>query len=65
MDRHPGDRLAECRGMMEPVAIEEKGGEQKLTHRCVRCGYERKNKVSPKDDFSALLRLAEEIASKR
>lgn len=51
--------------MMEPVAIEEKGGEQKLTHRCVRCGYERKNKVSPKDDFSALLRLAEEIASKR
>lgn len=42
VDVDPGDRLAECGGMMEPVSIEEKGGvPARIHHRCLKCGFER------------------------
>ncbi|OGI15205.1 MAG: hypothetical protein A3E38_01165 [Candidatus Moranbacteria bacterium RIFCSPHIGHO2_12_FULL_54_9] len=61
VDVRPGDRAAECGGLMEPVALVK----ERLTHRCVRCGYEKNNKTAADDDFDALLRLANRIADGR
>jgi hypothetical protein len=44
--------------MMEPIAAEPKDGGYVITHRCVKCRFEKKNKASEDDDFDAILTLA-------
>lgn len=51
VDINPGDRASLCEGLMEPVAIEIKGKEFIITHRCVKCGYEKRNKTAEDDDI--------------
>ena len=58
MDINPGDRQETCLGMMEPIGIEERGGEYIILHRCIKCGFEKKNKSSKDDDFEVLLRIS-------
>ncbi len=57
VDINPGDRLAECFGLMEPVEAETKKGEHRIIHRCVECGYEKKNKTERGDNFNIILAL--------
>lgn len=57
VDVNPGDRLAECGGMMEPCGLETKNSEHIILYRCVACGFERKNKTSPADNFDAVLKI--------
>lgn len=64
VDNFPGDRAATCGGLMEPVFLEPENGGQKLTHHCVVCGYEKKNKTAENDDFEALLALSRRIAER-
>ncbi len=64
VDVHPGDRLATCGGLMEPLSSEKEGGQEKLLQRCEKCGFERKNKVQEEDDFEALLGLARKKAAR-
>ena len=56
VDITPGDRASDCYGMMEPSKVETKGGEYDITHKCVKCGYEKRNKMSPKDDFEVAIK---------
>lgn len=44
VDVHPGDRAADCGGLMRPVRVEyhSRKGYQ-IVHRCERCGVERRN----------------------
>ena len=58
VDINPGDRSADCGGLMEPVGLELKDGKYVLVHRCAECGYIRRNKVVETDDFSAVLELS-------
>ena len=62
VDINPGDRSAECGGLMEPVGLEIKNGEYIIIHRCKKCGFTRKNKTSPDDDFEAVLSLSRKLA---
>ncbi|MCL6593459.1 MAG: RNHCP domain-containing protein [Alicyclobacillus sp.] len=63
LDVYPGDRAAECGGLMQPVRVEynSRKGYQ-IVHHCQRCGIERKNQallddpVQP-DSLNALLAL--------
>lgn len=57
VDINPGDRASDCQGLMEPIALENKNGEQVIVHRCIVCGYQKKNKVSKDDSFEELLIL--------
>ena len=41
MDINPGDRAAQCGGMMEPVRIEAKGRRYRIVHQCTKCHKER------------------------
>lgn len=59
VDVFPGDRAQECDGLMEPVALAGSPPQARVLHRCVRCGHEKWNRVSRKDDFDVLLSLAE------
>lgn len=43
----PGDREARCGGLMDPTDPETKGGLWTVTHRCRRCGQERRNRLYP------------------
>lgn len=54
VDVDPGDRASTCGGLMEPIRVVAKGDGFVVTHRCVVCGHEKKNKASPQDDAKAL-----------
>ena len=63
VDVNPGDRQAACEGMMVPVGVERKRGAFVLIHRCVLCGFERKNKAAESDDPEAILEIARQAAT--
>ncbi|MCL4397456.1 RNHCP domain-containing protein [Patescibacteria group bacterium] len=55
----PGDRANSCQGLMEPVAVTtRRTGEFVLTHRCVKCGFERFNRIAGDDDFAKITELS-------
>jgi len=43
----PGDRTATCRGLMDPEDPVLSEGEFRITHRCRRCGFTRRNRLAP------------------
>ncbi len=43
----PGDRASACGGVMEVASYETRGGLWIVTHRCRRCGHERRNRLYP------------------
>lgn len=57
VDKNPGDRAEECGGMMEPIRAEKEGERLVLTHRCARCGFERRNTLQREDDFDVFLKV--------
>ena len=58
VDINPGDRLAECMGMMKAVGIDKKGDRYRILHRCENCGHEAWNQSALGDNFDRLLELA-------
>ena len=40
------------------IGLEHRNGKDIILHRCQKCGFERKNRVSPEDDFNAILALS-------
>ena len=59
VDINPGDRSADCGGMMVPIDVEIKTGEYIIIQRCAKCGFIRKNKICDDDDFSAVLKISQ------
>lgn len=57
VDIEPGDRAAECEGMMQPVSIEMKAGETMIVHKCVTCGYAKKNKTAGDDNLDEITKI--------
>ena len=60
VDVNPGDRAAECGGLMRPVRVELRKNEMIITHECLKCGYRKVNKAAPEDNFELLLKLMQE-----
>lgn len=58
VDRNPGDREEKCGGMMKPAGVLRKGGDNIIVHQCVKCDFERKNKMNPADDFNAIVKIS-------
>jgi hypothetical protein len=56
-DNYPGDRGSKCKGLMRPIRTEKDHGEYTITHKCIKCGTEKKNKMQKGDDFEALLSI--------
>lgn len=59
VDVEPGDRAADCGGLMEPVAVwVRKGGEWAIVHRCRRCGVLSSNRTAADDNPMKLMSIA-------
>ncbi len=59
LDDQPGDRAAECGGIMEIVGVwVRKSGEWAIIHRCKRCGIFHSNRVAADDDPLILMPVA-------
>lgn len=58
VDINPGDRMADCGGMMEPVGVEIRNGRYFILQRCLKCGFERFNNFSDADNFNQLISIS-------
>ena len=64
VDIHPGDREAECGGMMEPIGIEgSTGAGYMIRQKCKKCDFERRNSVHANDNPDAVVALAQKQKS--
>lgn len=57
VDINPGDRASLCGALMEPVEFVKEKDEYVLTHKCVKCGYTKRNRMSPVDDFDIAVNI--------
>jgi hypothetical protein len=55
VDVFPGDRDADCGGLMEPTGVELEKGKYIVTQKCLKCGKIWRNESSPKDAISQFL----------
>lgn len=62
VDVYPGDRGADCGGLMPVVQIFFTHGEWRVIQRCERCGETKQNRVQAEDDMEYLSRLNEKLA---
>lgn len=59
VDVLPGDRAANCGGIMKPVSVwVRKDGEWAIIHRCTRCGHLHSNRIAADDNAIKLLSIA-------
>lgn len=61
VDINPGDRLCNCNGLMKPIEILQKDGNFIILHKCITCGFERRNRISEKDNTKNLIELIKKI----
>jgi len=54
VDRVPGDRASECRGVLVPVGLEMVGGEAVVRYLCDRCGHTHRCRSHEDDSQEAL-----------
>lgn len=58
IDKNPGDRQEECKGLLEPIGaeVDSKKG-YIIIFKCKKCGQIRKNKAAKDDDTDLLIKL--------
>lgn len=57
VDNDPGDRLNQCRGLMEPIYVSYTNNDKYVLHRCLKCMFEKKNLINDKDSIDAMLNI--------
>ena len=58
VDVNPGDRVADCNGLMEPIGLIIRRGEKLIVHRCLSCDYEKVNSVQQNDNQELIIKLS-------
>jgi len=58
VDINPGDRMEKCNGMMKPISVDLKNGKYIVLHKCIKCGFEKKNKIIDDDNFEMVIKVA-------
>lgn len=60
VDSNPGDRLANCGGIMRPIRVEIRSGvPYRVVHLCEKCGFERPNKILEDDSRERIFEISE------
>lgn len=57
VDVRPGDRMADCGGMMPPIGALHEAGTTVVVQRCEKCGHLWRNKCAAEDDEHAIMAL--------
>jgi hypothetical protein len=58
VDVNPGDRLNNCHGILEPVAIEKFKNSFKIIYKCKKCNQFHKNIMANDDNMDVIIRLS-------
>ncbi len=64
VDVNPGDREAVCGGLMQPVDFVKEKLNYMITHQCTVCGYQKRNRLAPEDNFDKALEIVKKKADK-
>lgn len=62
VDINPGDRAANCGGMMEPIKIDFEKGKYLINHKCLKCGFKKRKGVEKNDDFDSVIAIVKKNA---
>ena len=58
IDINPGDRMCNCLGTLEPIAIENfKKGKYKIVYKCDKCGMIKKNVMANDDNMDLVIEI--------
>ena len=58
VDIMPGDRKANCGGVLRPIEIEKASKDKlKIVYKCYKCGEIKRNVVADDDDFDKVLEI--------
>lgn len=58
VDKFPGDRLNECKGLLKPISIEKFKDTYKIIYKCEKCGETHKNITASDDSFDEIIKLS-------
>ena len=58
VDNNPGDRAADCGGMMKPISASPDGNGFVITHKCEKCGKTINQHSSDNDDIDTIIALS-------
>ena len=58
VDENPGDRLAQCGGMMRPTELEKGRKGFIITFVCEQCGHTRKNRTVANDNMETIIEIS-------
>jgi hypothetical protein len=58
VDINPGDRANSCGGLMKPFGIELSHGEYVIIHKCIKCGFQKKNKTKKDDNIDLIIKIS-------
>ena len=61
VDINPGDRLNNCKGLMEPIGIEKYKDTYKIIYKCLKCNELHKNKIAIDDNMNLIIKLSSNI----
>lgn len=57
VDINPGDRMANCRGVLKPIAIENFKDTYKIVYKCESCGEIKKNIMAKDDNMDLIIEI--------
>ncbi len=58
VDINPGDRLNDCKGLLEPIGIEKFKDTYKIIYRCQKCHQNHKNIIHDDDNMDLIIKLS-------
>lgn len=58
VDVFPGDRMCECKGILEPIGVEKNKKGMQIVYKCSKCGEIKKNIVAIDDDMDKIIELS-------
>ena len=61
VDINPGDRVATCGGLMEPIGLENGRKGFIIKFRCKKCGHLKKNRSSDNDDMEKIIEISKRV----
>ncbi|MDR0992316.1 MAG: RNHCP domain-containing protein [Ruminococcus sp.] len=58
LDINPGDRAADCGGILRPVGIINGKKGLQIEYKCEKCGAVKRNITAPDDDYDLICRIS-------
>jgi rubrerythrin len=58
LDINPGDRAAECGGVLRPVGIINGKKGLQIEYKCEKCGIVKRNIAAPDDDYELICKVS-------